>query len=64
VEHPGIDGRIIIKWILMKQDGRGWTGLIWSGQGQVAGCCEHSDDSDKWQAVVNIVMIVTSGRLL
>jgi hypothetical protein len=33
-------------------------------QGQVAGCCEHGNDSDKWQAVVNMVMIVTSGRLL
>jgi hypothetical protein len=25
----GTDGRIILKWILKKQDRRMWTGLIW-----------------------------------
>jgi hypothetical protein len=25
-------------------------------QGQVAGCCERSNDSDKWRAVVSAVM--------
>jgi hypothetical protein len=24
-----VDGRIILKWILNRQDGRAWTGLIW-----------------------------------
>jgi hypothetical protein len=26
---PGVDGRIISKWIFEKWDGRAWTGLSW-----------------------------------
>jgi hypothetical protein len=28
-EHFGVDGRIILEWILGKQDGRMWTSFIW-----------------------------------
>jgi hypothetical protein len=28
-EDLSVYGRIILKWILKKQDGEAWTGLIW-----------------------------------
>jgi hypothetical protein len=28
LEEPGIDGTILLKWIVEKWDGRAWTGLI------------------------------------
>jgi hypothetical protein len=28
-ENPGVDRRIILKWIFKKWDRKAWTGLIW-----------------------------------
>ena len=29
LEDPGIDGKIILRWIFRKWDVGAWTGLIW-----------------------------------
>ena len=29
LEDPGVDGRIILRWVVRKWDVRAWTGLIW-----------------------------------
>jgi hypothetical protein len=29
LEDPGIEGKIISRWIFRKWDGEAWTGLIW-----------------------------------
>ena len=29
LEDPGVDGRIILRWIIRKWDVGAWTGLIW-----------------------------------
>jgi hypothetical protein len=44
LEDPGVDGRIIVKWIFKKWDG---GGLDWIDMAQ---------DRDRWRAVVNVVM--------
>jgi hypothetical protein len=43
LEDPGVDGRIILSWILKKSEG----GMGWIGATQ---------DRDKWWALVNAVM--------
>jgi len=45
VEDPGVDGRVILRWILRKWDGVGgmaWIDVAW--------------DRDRWRALVNVVM--------
>jgi hypothetical protein len=42
-----IGGTVILKWILERQDGAVWIGLMWLKTGTSAGSCEHgSEPSD------------------
>jgi hypothetical protein len=43
LEDPGVDGRIILKWVFQKWDG----GMEWIDMAQ---------DRDRWRAVVSAVM--------
>ena len=37
MEDPGIDEKIILKWIFKKWDGRTWMGLVWHRMGTAGG---------------------------
>jgi hypothetical protein len=45
LENPGVDGRIILKWIFRKWDGGG--GMDWINLAQ---------DRDRWRALANAVI--------
>jgi hypothetical protein len=44
LEDPGVDGRIILRWIIqeVRYEGMGWIDL--------------AQDKDRWRALVNAVM--------
>jgi hypothetical protein len=44
LEDPGVDGRIILKWVFDRLDG---GGMDW---------IDLAQDRDRWRAVVNTVM--------
>jgi len=37
LEEPGVDGRIILRWIFRKWDFGAWTGLMWLWRGTGGG---------------------------
>ena len=43
-EDLGVDGRIILKWIVKKKDGEAKTGLLWLRTGTVTGTCKCGDE--------------------
>ena len=44
LKDPGVDGRIILRWIFRKWDARTWTGSMWLRIGTVAGTCECGNE--------------------
>jgi hypothetical protein len=44
LEDPGVDGRIILKWVFDRRDGGHGLDRSDSGPGQVAGCCECGNE--------------------
>jgi hypothetical protein len=44
LKDPGVDGRIILKWIFNKRDGEHGLARSGSGQAQMAGSCEYGDE--------------------
>jgi hypothetical protein len=45
LEDPGVDGRIILKWMDVQEVG--WDGVAW---------IDMAHDRDRWRALVNAVM--------
>jgi len=37
LEDPGVDGKIILRWIFRKWDVRAWTGSVWLRTGTGGG---------------------------
>jgi hypothetical protein len=43
--NPGVEGRIILRWIFRKWGLGVWTGVSWLRKGQLAGTYECGDSS-------------------
>jgi len=41
---PGVDGRIVLRWIFRKRNVGVWTGSSWLRIGQVAGTCKCNNE--------------------
>ena len=41
LKDTGVDTKIISKWLLNRQNGEAWTGLIWLRNGKISGSCER-----------------------
>jgi len=50
MEDLDVDGRIILKWVLKKEDEMTWS--------------DRALERDKWRTLVNTVMILHCGELL
>jgi hypothetical protein len=44
LEYPGVNGRIILRWIFRKWDVGAWMGLIWLRIGMGGGHCECGNE--------------------
>jgi len=44
LEDPGVNGRIILRWIFRKWDARTWTGSMWLRIWTVMGTCECGNE--------------------
>jgi hypothetical protein len=47
-EDLGVDGKILLDWILGKEAGKGEWDSSGSEQGPVVGCCEHGNKSSRY----------------
>jgi hypothetical protein len=62
LEDQDIGGWIILKWILERQDGVVWTGLIWFRIRPVEDSCEHGNDPSGSKNVGKFLSSCTTGN--
>ena len=44
MEYLGVDGKIILEWIITQSAGWTWTGSVWLRIREVAGFCESANE--------------------